>query len=420
MTTDFQLPRSPLKLAYLTNKYPAVSHTFIRREILELERRGHSVLRLAIRRADSAPVDPADRAEQERTFQVLELPLARLLFGAALGFASRPFAALRALSRALQLARRSDRGVVKHLAYWIEALVLVRKLEGERVEHLHVHFGTNPAAVALLVRELGGPPFSFTVHGPDEFDAPEPLSLDQKVAAARFVVAISDYGAAQLKRWARLEDWNKVHVVGCTVGSAFLDAPNPVERKPVEPGDGFVCVGRISAQKGHFVLVEALRLLRERGVRARLVFAGDGELRPSLERALDAAGVREQVEITGWIDEAEIRRRIRSARALVLASFAEGLPMVLMEALAVGRPVIATRIAGIPELVEHGRSGWLVTPGRADLLADAMEECSKASAQQLDGLAAHGRAAVLAAHETTREGERLEALFRAASAPRAS
>jgi colanic acid/amylovoran biosynthesis glycosyltransferase len=415
MSTAPQPPRPPLKLAYLTNKYPAVSHTFIRREILELERRGHSVLRLAIRRADAAPVDLADRAEQERTLQVLELPRAQLLGSAALAFASRPFAAIRALARALQLARRSDRGALKHVAYWIEALVLVRRLERERVEHLHVHFGTNPAAVALLVRELGGPPFSFTVHGPDEFDAPEPLSLRDKIAAARFVVAISDYGAAQIKRWARLEDWGKVHVVGCTVGAAFLDAPNLGES-----GDGFVCVGRISAQKGHFVLVEALRLLRERGVLARVVFAGDGELRESLERAIEAAGVRDQVEITGWIDEAEIRRRIRAARALVLASFAEGLPMVLMEALAVGRPVVATRIAGIPELVEHGRSGWLVTPGRADLLAQALEECANASSQQLRQMAAHGRAAVLAGHETVREGERLEALFRAALDARAS
>lgn len=402
-------PATPLRLAYFTNRYPAVSHTFIRRELLELERRGHSIERVAIRRAESNPVDAADRAEQQRTFHLLEQPRHQLALQALLALLLAPIGALRALALALRLASHSDRGFARHLAYWGEALVLRRRFARSGVEHVHVHFGTNPACVALLLRVMGGPRFSFTVHGPDEFDAPEALALAQKIAGAQFVVGISHFAAAQLQRWARPQDWEKIHVVRCTVGEAFLGAP-----APDAAGEGFICVGRLSAQKGHFLLVDALKLLRERGVRTRVVFAGDGELRTELEHEIDAAGLGEQIEITGWIDEAQIRARIRGARALVLASFAEGLPMVIMEALAVGRPVIATRIAAIAELVENEQSGWLVTSGRADLLADAMQDCLATDPQRLAQMAAHGKRAVAERHNTRLEGERLEALLLAA------
>jgi glycosyltransferase involved in cell wall biosynthesis len=404
--------RAPLRLAYLTNKYPAVSHTFIRREILELERRGHHVVRVAIRSAGGVLVDAADQREQHLTLHVLELPRLRLAAGVLRTLLTAPLAALRGLAQARALQRASDRGWLRHLAYWIEALFLLQHFARERIQHVHVHFGTNPAAVALLVHTMGGPGYSLTVHGPDEFDAPGPLALSAKVAEASFAVAISDFGAAQLKRWARLEDWSKVQVVRCTVGEAFLalEAPNT-------PGEGFVCVGRLSAQKGHFVLVEALRILRERGLAPRLVFAGDGELRGDLERAAAAAGVASQIEITGWIDERQVRERIRASRALVLASFAEGLPMVLMESFAVGRPVVATRIAGVPELVEDGVNGWLVTAGRADLMADALERCMRATPDELALFASRGKAAVRERHETQTEGAKLEALLLRAVAP---
>ncbi len=399
----------PLRLAYLTNRYPAVSHTFIRRELLELERRGHRVERVAIRRADAAPVDPADRAELARTFHVLDQPRGKLLAMTLAGLMRAPFATLRAAVLALELAAQSDRGLFRHVAYLIEALALRDHFARLDVEHVHVHFGTNPTAVALLLRKLGGPRYSFTAHGPDEFDAPLALALPRKIAGAQFVVGISQFARAQLARWARPEDLDKLHVVRCTVGEDFLGFS-----PPQHAGEGFVCVGRLSAQKGHFVLVDALVQLRERGMRPRMVFAGDGELRDELESEIKAAGLSDQIEITGWIGEAQIRERIQRARALVLASFAEGLPMVFMEALAVGRPVIATRVAGVPELVEDGLSGWLVTAGRADLLADALQAALEASPEQLARMAAHGKRAVTERHSTRIEGERLERLLLAA------
>lgn len=399
--------RPRLRLAYLTTEYPKVSHTFIRRELLEIERRGHEVLRLAIRASDAAPVDPLDVQEQGKTVHCLGRPKGELVGAAAKRLVVSPAAAIRGLRLALRLSKSSDRGVMRHLAYWVEAAYLLGVLERERVRHVHVHFGTNAAAVAMIVRRMGGPSYSVTVHGPDEFDAVMGLSLAEKVRDAAFVAAISDFGAAQIKRWTPPALWGKVHVVRCTVGEAFTGAAAPVDPR----SRTLVCVGRLSAQKGHPVLIEAFARLVRSGVEARLVLAGDGELRKEIETQIAAAGLQGRVEITGWIDEAEIRRRILASRGLVLASFAEGLPMVIMEALALGRPVIATAIAGIPELVRPGENGWLVTAGRADQLAMAMRELLETPAARLDAMGQAGRAVVRERHNTLTEGERLERLF---------
>jgi glycosyltransferase involved in cell wall biosynthesis len=396
-----------LRLAYLTTKYPAVSHTFIRRELLEIESRGHSVLRLAIRSAGGAPVDPVDVQEEARTLHCLSQPKSRLLVAVAGLLLTSPAAFVRGLGWAIRLARRSDRGLVRHLAYFVEASYLLRVLRRERIEHVHVHFGTNAAAVAVLIRRMGGPRYSMTVHGPDEFDAVMGLSLPEKVAGAEFVAAISDFCASQIKRWSPPEYWGKVHVVHCTVGPDFFDAALPVDPR----SSTLLCIGRLSAQKGHPVLIDAFARVVQARPDARLVLAGDGELRHEVESAIAAAGLRDHIHITGWIDEAEIRRQLLASRVLVLASFAEGLPMVIMEAFALGRAVIATQIAGIPELVRPGENGWLVPPGRADALAAAMLEALNAPARRLDDMAAAGRRAVAERHATQTECDRLESLF---------
>jgi glycosyltransferase involved in cell wall biosynthesis len=305
------------------------------------------------------------------------------------------------------MGRRSDRGLLRHLAYFVEACFLLGVVRRQGVEHMHVHFGTNPTAVARLIRCLGGPRYSFTVHGPDEFDAPRQLDLAGKVADAAFVVAISDYGAAQLRRWVPLDHWPKIQVVHCTVGEDFFR-----EARPIDPAsETLVCVGRLCPQKGHLVLIDALARLVSDGVDARLVLAGDGELRQIIEQRIRELDLLDRVEITGWIDEAEVRRRILAARALVLPSFAEGLPMVLMEALALGRPVISTYVAGIPELVRPGENGWLVPAGNVVQLAAALRSVLTTPADVLDAMAQAGRACVQERHSTVAEGARLERLF---------
>jgi hypothetical protein len=188
-----------MRLAYLTTAYPEVSHTFIRREIEELERRGHSVLRVAVRRHISTLVDARDLAEEARAVRLLDRP-ARLLLAFASALVRSPLRFARALGATLAMSRNSERGFLRHLAYLVEACLLERLLASARCEHLHVHFGTNAAAVARLARLLGAVPYSMTVHGPDEYDAPRGFSLREKADDAAFVVAISHYCAARSSR----------------------------------------------------------------------------------------------------------------------------------------------------------------------------------------------------------------------------
>ncbi len=402
-------PRA-MRVAYLTTEYPKASHTFIRREILELERRGHSVLRLSIRDAGDAIADPIDLEERRCTLQLLNQSKLAMIAGAVRTLASRPGRAIRAARAMWRLHRPSDRGLFRHIAYLIEAAALLPIVKRERIEHLHVHFGKNAASVAMLLRELGGPAFSVMIHGPGEFDAPVGHSLGDKVAAATFVTAISDYCAAQILRWSPTDQWWKVHVVRCTVDDSFFDDGAPVDAT----SNTFVCVGRLTPQKGQLLLVDAVARLVEEGFDVRLVLAGDGELRSQLEQRIALHDLQQRVTITGWIDGARVRELLREARALVLPSFAEGLPVVIMEALAMQRPVISTNIAAISELVRTGETGWLIPPGNVNALVDAMRQAMCADAGLLRQMGHRGSELVRKRHRTETEVEKLEHLIAAA------
>lgn len=402
-------PSTALRIAYLTTEYPKVSHTFIRREIVELERRGHHGLRLAIRASGAAVADPADRAEAERTIVCLNLSKWRMLCSVMRVKLAHPIRWLSGLAMTWRMSRVSDRGLLRHFAYLWEAAVLLRTCQRENILHVHVHFGTNVAAVARLMRCLsgGGLSYSMTVHGPDEFDSPRGFSLGEKVADAAFVVAISDFCSAQIRRWAEPRDWSKIHVVRCTVGEEFFD-----RAKPIPPQSRtLLSVGRLSAQKGQLLLIDAMRRLRDQRVDCRLVLAGDGEMRGEIERAIAAAKLADRVTITGWIDEATVREHLLNARALVQPSFAEGLPVVMMEALAMRRPVIATAIAGVPELVQPDQTGWLIPAGNVAELVEAMREALEMPVEQLNRMGERGAQRVRERHYTPAEVDKLEALL---------
>ena len=396
-----------LRIAYLSTEYPKVSHTFIRREILELERRGHEIMRLAIRDSVGAVADHADACELEKTIVCLSRP--KMEFAAALAWTviTRPLHLLKASRVAIKMSRVSDRGLIRHIAYLVEAMLLTRLLIRRRISHVHVHFGTNSATVARLIRLLGGPSYSMTVHGPDEFDAPRGFSLGEKVADAEFVVAISDYCGAQLRRWAAPEHWDKIHAVHCTVGEEYFANSVPIYPK----SKTIACVGRLSAQKGHLLLLDAARQLIESGIDFRLVLAGDGELRREIESRINELNLASQVEITGWLDEAQVRRLICESRVIVQPSFAEGLPVVLMESMALRRPVIATTIAGIPELVEDEINGWLIPAGNIDALSEAMRFALQSKSTKLDEMGDAGHERVRQRHRTSTEVDKLETLL---------
>jgi glycosyltransferase involved in cell wall biosynthesis len=275
------------------------------------------------------------------------------------------------------------------------------------VQHVHAHFGTNPAELAMLMRAMGGPSYSFTVHGPEEFDKPLALHLAEKMRRAAFVVAVSSFGASQLRRWVESTHWSKIRVVHCGLDDAFHAGA------PASPptGNRLVCVGRLCEQKGQLLLVMAAAALARRGRDFQLVLAGDGEMRGEIEALVAQLGLRDRVRITGWLSSQAVRQEILESRAMVLPSFAEGLPVVIMEAMALRRPVLSTYVAGIPELVRPGENGWLVPAGDVDQLADAMDAILALPSPELAVMGARGRERVVQRHSVTTEARKLAAHF---------
>ncbi len=398
-----------MKIAYFVNKYPAVSHSFIRREILELERQGMAVERYAIYCEADTLQDPLDKQEYERTRYIKSqspFTLVAIILGIIF---SHPTSFLRALIVALTEGRRGDSGIIKQFLYLLEGCVLARWCRDASVEHVHAHFGTNPAAIARYAWMITGIGYSFTVHGPDEFDHPQGLLLREKIRDARFVNAISSYGRSQLMRWSDYRDWARIRVVHCGLDQAFLhDSPDSGTTKPTR---GLVCVGRLSAQKGQLLLIEAMARLRERGLEPELILAGDGEMRGEVEALIRQHGLTGQVRITGWIDSATVRDLLEKSSAMVLPSFAEGLPVVIMEAFACRRPVLTTYVAGIPELVQDGINGFLFPAGSVDAIADAIERLLALSPDEQSRMGEAGRTAVLERHDIRTEMQKMRQQF---------
>jgi len=405
-----------MTVAYLVNQYPHTSHSFIRREIAAVEATGLSVRRFSIRRSMGELVDPADLAEAQRTRFILSARPASLLLAAARRALTRPLRFLRALTTACAMGWRSDRGVARHLAYLAEACVLCNWLAEVKIRHIHAHFGTNAATVAMLCGLVDGVSFSFTVHGPEEFDRPQMLALARKIEHASFVVAISDFGRAQLMRWCEPAHWPKIHVVRCGVDDGFLAA----EPAPLPAAPRLVCVGRLCEQKGQLLLVEAVAALQREGIAAKVVLVGDGPMRGHIESLARRLGVENLIQLVGWQSGQRVREEIAGSRALVLPSFAEGLPVVIMEALALGRPVISTYVAGIPELVKPGINGWLVPAGSVSDLAAAIREALGTPIERLSEMGQAGARLVAERHNASIEAGKLATLFREALARHSS
>lgn len=401
-----------MRIAYFTNQYPKVSHSFIRREILALERQRVEVLRLALRGWSGDLVDPEDLIERDKTQYLLRHGLISLLPAVILQLLSSPISFMRGVAQALRLSRMSDRPFPYHLVYLVEACALVRRCKELKVDHLHVHFGTNPTEVALLARLLGGPRYSFTVHGQDEFDRPQGLHLKEKIEGAVKVIAISSFGRSQLYRWVGHDHWPKIQVVHCGLESSFLDIPTP-QAFPTDRR--LVCVGRLCEQKGQLLLLDAVRQLRDRGEDFHLVLAGDGEMRGELEQFIRQHDLQSRVSITGWISSERVKQELLAARTMVLASFAEGLPVVIMEAMALGRPVLTTSIAGIPELVRHGTDGWLVPAGDVNALVNTLASSLAMPTSQLEAMGLDARARVIERHSIDTEAAKLRLMFASSS-----
>jgi colanic acid/amylovoran biosynthesis glycosyltransferase len=396
-----------MKIAYLMNQHPYSSCTFIRREIAGIEACGIPVARFSMRPPDLEIADEADRREFEKTRFILGVGGVGLVLGLLRVAATRPLRFLNTAWLTFKIGWGSDRGVLINLIYLVEACVLLQWLLELEIEHLHVHFGTNSTTVAMLCHGLGGPPYSFTVHGPHEFDKPEAIALPEKIKRASFVVAVCSFGKSQLFRWCDYKQWSKIHVVRCGVDQLFLAQPyTPIPNQP-----RFVCIGRLSEQKGHLLLIEAVSQLAAEGFKFKLVLVGDGPLRSKIETLISQLNLEDYIEITGWATNAQVQQQILEAQVMVLPSFAEGLPVVIMETLALSRPIISTYIAGIPELVQSGKCGWLIPSGSASALATAMRAALQTPLEELEKMGASGAQSVAQQHDAVQEARKLVTLF---------
>jgi glycosyltransferase involved in cell wall biosynthesis len=397
-----------MKIAYLINVYPRPNQTFIRREIAALQARGITIHRFALR-PWTDDIDPADTREREQTRYVLGVGGVGLMIACLGALLTRPLAFLSTAKLMWKIGRRSERGLLRHIPYLAEACVLRRWLAECGADHLHCHYGTNTAAIAMLARQLGGPSYSFTAHGPEEFDKPEFLAMGEKIRRSAFVVAVSNYGRSQLYRWVTHDHWSKVHVVHCGVDNQFLSPAS----QPFPAAARLVSVGRLSEQKGQLLLVAAAAQLASSGVDFELVLIGEGEMRADIQQYIDEHNIGRHVKLAGWMNGEQIRYEMLASRALVMPSFAEGLPVVVMESLALERPVLSTYIAGIPELVTPGECGFLIPAGSVDALAGAMRQVLSTDPKQLHAMGIEGARRVRERHNATIEAAKLAGLFEA-------
>jgi glycosyltransferase involved in cell wall biosynthesis len=389
---------------------------FIRREIEALRRLGVVVETASLRTPSEAELlTEADRLERASTYYIQPVrPLALLREHLLIGLGS-PLRYLQTLHKALLHRRAGARGLLWALFHFAEAIQLAAELGRRGVEHIHSHFANAGGTVGLLASEVLGVGWSVTLHGLSDFGDPEGQRLAEKIGEARFVACVSEHGRAQALRFGGPAAAGHTHVVRCGLpANAFRD-----RARGDEAGEGtdplrIICVGRLAPEKGHLGLLEALASARSDGLEARLTLVGEGPERPEIEARIAALGIGEHVDLPGALAGPALRDRLADSDLFVLSSFMEGLPVTLMEALAVGTPAVVPGLSGIPELVRQDEEGWLYTAGRFDSLADALLRAGKERGV-LAAMGERGRERVRQLHDIDEQAATLRGLLAAAA-----
>lgn len=394
-------------IAYLVSQYPAANHTFILREIRGLRNLGLDIGVLSIRAADRRP-DQMTQAERDESATTFHLKPAGLPgFAAAhvrTGF-RHPLRYLAGFSYAAWLAGFHPRRLIFHLAYFAQAVVLGSHMQDNRFRHLHSHFSST---VALLVCRVFPITWSATMHGPDEFRDPIAFHLKDKCRNALFLVAISDYARDRLKESAAPKDWTKIEV--CRLGvdtTAFA----PVAFRPQPERFEILCVGRLAPVKDQRTLIAAVDLLLQQGRSVRLRLVGDGPLRPALEAEIAKRNLSGRVILEGALDQDRLLPLYAAADLFALSSLAEGVPVVLMEAMAMEIACVATSVNGVPELIRNETDGLLVAPSDAEGLAHALARLMDNSLLRRQ-LAVSGRRRVQEAYDLSSNINQLADIFK--------
>ena len=360
-----------ISMAYLVSQYPAISHTFILREVRALRELGFHIAVASINPADrqASQLTDEERQEAAKTLYVKQVSPFRLAASHLRSLVRNPVRYFSSLWFALRLGGTDVRRMLFGLFYFAEAAVITEWMRSAGIQHLHVHFATPASAVGLIGSRLSGCGLSITVHGPDEFYDVSQYQLAVKIESASFLCTIGNFARSQLMKLSPVEQWCKFEVTPLGVDPARFS------RQPPPANDTFeiLCVGRLVPAKGQHILLAAVRELTNRHRKLSVRIVGDGPDRRSLEEQAQSLGVAGSIHFEGSVNQDTIREFYNRADAFVLPSFAEGIPVVLMEAMAMQVPCITTRITGIPELIRDGVDGLLVCPSDHAELADAIE-----------------------------------------------
>lgn len=395
-----------MKIAYLTGQYPRATDTFILREVLALRKLGMDVITCSVRTTGPEHhVGPEQKSEAAATFNILAAAKnpARLI-ACHIKAMRQPGRYLGALRLAFRTSPPGMRNHLYQFFYFLEAAVLTDHLRRENVDQLHNHIATSSCSLAMITSEMSGIPYSFSLHGPDIFFEPYHWRLDAKVETATFVSCISHFCRSQAMVFSSASHWDKLHIIHCGVDPARY-TPGPRPERPT-----LLFVGRLAAVKGVPVLFDALTALIKDHPTVLLRLIGDGPDREELEARAAKMGLTDHVEFCGYKSQGEVAEALAETDIFVLPSFAEGVPVVLMEALATQVPVVTSRVAGVPELVEDGISGVLVPPGSITHLTDALNRLLQNPDLRAD-MGRAGRAKVMEEFTSATEAEKLRQLF---------
>ncbi len=405
-----------LRVGYILTHYPRLAQTFIASEMAAVERIGVTILPFAMNPPTAS--EQAVAGAQQRIAQTtyLKPQMGRAIAALARQLLRHPISAGRVVAMALASAGGSPARLVRRSAHLLQAALVAQEARRERVDYLHAQFGLAPATIAWLAAAFGAAarrrlPFGFTIHGFHDFVDAAESRLDLKARDAAQVLCVSDFTRSQLCLLTDPGLWPRFHVARCGVDLAAFPYRQPPEQGGLPT---VLAVGRLSAEKGFDVLIEALAQLNRLGAPQRLTLVGDGPLRASLEAAAGSAGVAELVEFAGELPPTEVRAHLERADLFCLPSFSEGLPISIMEAMAVGVPVVTTWIAGIPELAEAGVTALTVPPSRADSLAEAMRRLADDAPLRLR-LSLAARARVEEQHDQDRCGAIIARHFKTAA-----
>lgn len=373
-TPTAKAARRSMKSAYMMSRFPKISETFILFEILEQERLGHTVEVFPLLREHQPVTHPeAERITARAHFHpFISLPI---VFANVVFLFKNPLTYCKTLFEVLGGTLGSTNFLLGALMYFPKAVRFAHEMQQLGIEHIHAHFCNHPAVVALIIHRLTGIPYSFTAHGSDLHK--DKRMLDKKVAAAAFAVTVSNFNKGEMVKACGDGLRDKIHIIRCGIDSeVFL----PVEKKKGRGPLRIICVASYEEVKGHKYLVEACRLLHERGIDFVCDLIGDGPVREQVKKQIADLNLQDKVIIHGSRKRQEVADMMRAADVKVLASVPtaegkrEGVPVVIMEAMATGLPVISSQLSGIPELVDDGRTGILVQPGDTNALTDALQK----------------------------------------------